>query len=668
MSARWWDRPFRLLQTNLREIDTAVLDVDATVAALEAAGADAWLLNTGGIVANHPTSLASQRRNPGLAARPGGDLIGEAVAAAHARDIRLLARMDFSKVDPALADAHPDWCYIGPEGERQVYIDLVSVCPSGPYLQAELFRVLDEVVERYPVDGFFFNMWAFNEVDYSRVYRGPCHCVACVAGFAAFAPGVPLPAGPASPGYAAWQRYTVAVLDDLSRRAREHIAAIAPAAAYVQGTNADIAFHEANDAVGRRLWSHHVTDDVSALRSLEPAKPSVVHAVLFLDMPYRFVGEDPDHYAQYLVQGFARGANPSVYLMGPLADARYEALGVARELTALHRAHDAVYRGLRQAAPTLLVRRRPLLDPDPQGGARAEYEGVHAMLVGGHVPFDVADLESLDRLDGREGRGRLEDRAVVVLPDLGALPPGVVDRLDAFVAAGGLLVTTGSTALDGGPAPRGWPVARVDAVYRTEQALLSRHLELDAEGTGDPVAAFGALWEAEPAPGATVDLPMIGPAPFGPPERCFGHRPTGYAGAVQASAGVGRILVLPWTVGRVYRGSGARRLRDRFVGLLAGATGALVALPGTVPEQLEVVLGRSEAGEVAHLLNRSGDRDGRFAPPVALPPGEVVLPWPGVRRVRAALAGHDLAVEAVPAGVRVGTPEVARFEILIGTP
>ena len=53
----WWNRaPYRLVQTNLREID-ATMDVDAYVQSMVDANANIVLINVGGIVANYPTKL-----------------------------------------------------------------------------------------------------------------------------------------------------------------------------------------------------------------------------------------------------------------------------------------------------------------------------------------------------------------------------------------------------------------------------------------------------------------------------------------------------------------------------------------------------------------------------------------------------------------------------------
>lgn len=59
----WWKQPFRMFQTNLREID-AGLDVDWVLDYLEEYGANAWLISVGGILSNYPTELAFQTSNP----------------------------------------------------------------------------------------------------------------------------------------------------------------------------------------------------------------------------------------------------------------------------------------------------------------------------------------------------------------------------------------------------------------------------------------------------------------------------------------------------------------------------------------------------------------------------------------------------------------------------
>ena len=165
--APWYHSPFRMFQTNLLEVD-ADMDVERVLDFIEDFGCDTWLVNGGGILSFYPTKLEHQTRNPYLDRRPSGDLFGDAVAAGHRRGIRVMARMDFSKVSEAVADRHPDWLFVDPQGGRQEAEGQVSVDPSSGYYQEKLLEVLDEMIDIYPLDGFFFNRCRFNEHDYAK--------------------------------------------------------------------------------------------------------------------------------------------------------------------------------------------------------------------------------------------------------------------------------------------------------------------------------------------------------------------------------------------------------------------------------------------------------------------------------------------------------------------
>ncbi|WP_163540964.1 alpha-amylase family protein [Occultella kanbiaonis] len=671
-ATEWWRAPFRTFQTNLREID-ADLDVPDVLDFLEDFGANVWLLSVGGIVSNYPTALASQTANPALAGRTSGDLVGDAVAAAAERGIRVLGRMDFSKVDRRRAEAHPEWLFVNARGENQVYSGLVSVCPSGPYYQEQVFEVITEVLTRYDIAGFFLNWMSFNEVDYSRTYWGVCHCLACREGFAAFAPGTPLPQEPSSPGYRTWQDYARLTLDDLTARLRAHIRSLAPGAALILGDRADIVFHEANNGVGRPLWHHLTAEHVSAAKAYRPHVPVLVNAVGFVDMPYRLAGEEPNHFAQFLIQAIAHGAVPSTYVMGRPSDSPYENITVAGEITRFHRDHADVYAGLRPDSDVLLVR-GDRVGPDRAEGVRSEFEGLYLTLAESHLPFDVlsssriADLADLGRPG--DGVGSLTGYRVVVLADVGELAPEAVAALDAFVAAGGSVLATGSSALAAGAGQlAASPVRRHLAALTSVEATRAAYVRLDGTTPsghpwGRPAPVIGALHVIEPHPDASVALPTLGRAPYGPPEKCYGHTEADHPGYAERTLHGGTVAHLPWTVGRVYREQGLRAVRDE----VATRIRALGARPsGTgIPEQLQVVRGRSDAGTVVHLLNRSGDAVQRFLDPVPIAPVEVSLPWSGPPpRARALVAGVEVPVSPTEGGIRVTTPTVGRFEVLV---
>jgi hypothetical protein len=667
--AVWWRQPFRTFQTNLREID-AGLDVDRVLDFLDDFGADVWLLSVGGIVSNYPTELDFQTANPALAERSSGDLVGDAVASASARGVRVLGRMDFSKIDRRRAEEHPDWCFVSPAGDNQVYNGLVSVCPSGDYYQHRIFDVITEVLTRYELSGFFFNWMSYNEYDYSRKYWGVCQCLACHSRFARFAPGVTLPRDQHSPGYDVWRVFTREALDELTARMRGHVRELAPEAALILGDRADIVFHEANNAVGRPLWHHRTSEAVSAAKSYRPDVPVLVNAVGFVDMPYRLAGEDPNHFAQYLIQAIAHGAVPSTYVMGRPEDSPYANLAVAGEVSRFYRDHAGVYAGLTSAAQVVLVRPDPLTTaPDRLAEQTSEFQGLYLSLLEAHIPCDVlaadrvADL-AVDATASSLGRYRL-----VILPDLGALDHATVSALDGYVAAGGTVLCTGASAFEGERSQlAASPVARRVSSFDTVEATRSLHLALGVsqqQPLGHPAPMVGAFHVVEATTEAAVDWPSLSRAPYGPPEKCYGHLLTGHPGWLSASHGAGGVGVMPWTPGRVYREVGLSQVRDAVVARVLALAGPEVQVGGNLPEQVQVVASRNADGLVLHLLNRSGDAPQRFLRPVRLGPLTIELPWDGAAATASALvAGQRLEVDLNAGRLRMTVPALDRFEVV----
>lgn len=674
----WWHQPFQMFQTNLREVD-AGLDVERTLDRIEAFGANAWLLNVGGIIANYPSRLPSQTLNPRLSERASGDLVGDAVTAAHGRGIRLLARMDFSKVDHRRAEQHPEWCFVGPNGARQVYNGLTSVCPSASYYQDHSFGVVDEVLDRYDVDGFFLNWLSYNEVDYSGTYRGVCHCRACSVAFAVWcarsggsAGAVPgLPAGPEDPGYVEWQRFAQAMISNYGARMRALIAARRPEAPLILGDSSDIAFHEANNQVGRPLWHYRTSENVSAAKATRPERPVLTNAVSFVDMPYRWAGEEPHHMAQHLAQAIARGANPSTYVMGTPAVGQYECLETASRITRHHRDNRDVYAGLHSTARVLLVRPDPL---DGRGGSvqrRMEFEGVYISLQERHIPFDVLPEEELrDTSSTGSARqspgGRLARYALVILPDMGSLSRCALRVLNVFTANGGALMTTGSTDMSTERTGlAGSPVDHSPAALEGDEATRSLHLR-PGSGSEFLLPVIGSYYVVAPDEGAHTRMTLLSRAPYGPPEKCYGHIELDHPGYLVAKGQGRSVAVIPWTVGRAFREVGLSAHRDLLVDVAMEVAREPIAARTDLPDQIEVIAGRSDQGDVVHLLNMSGVAPQRFGAPVPVSGSRFWLPWlsDGLR-VHALVAGIDLPVCRSAHGPFVDLPTIGVFEVLV---
>ena len=123
-------------------------------------------------------------------ADPGFDPLALALELAHERGLSLQAWVnvvpawwgDVPPVDPEhVVNRHPEWLWYDAEGERQPYSKrfYVSLNPCLPEVRAHLVLVLEELAQRYPVDGLHLDYIRFpNEppatppgVDYPRDAR-----------------------------------------------------------------------------------------------------------------------------------------------------------------------------------------------------------------------------------------------------------------------------------------------------------------------------------------------------------------------------------------------------------------------------------------------------------------------------------------------------------------
>ena len=109
----WYEKPFRLIQTNLREIDAITLDPEEHAARIKDFKATAALFNVGDIMANHPSELAFEYVNPHLRE----DMVGRVLELLHEEGIAMTDRFDFSKMNGKFAFQHPDWLYKNVKGE-----------------------------------------------------------------------------------------------------------------------------------------------------------------------------------------------------------------------------------------------------------------------------------------------------------------------------------------------------------------------------------------------------------------------------------------------------------------------------------------------------------------------------------------------------------------------
>lgn len=675
-NSRWLD-PYNVLQTNLQEIDV-LMDVDAAADAAVDYGADTWLLNAGGIESFYPTDLPFQTRNPLLATRPSGDLFGDAVAAAKRRDLKIIARLDMSKVSTRIANEHPEWLFRSADGKPQVYNTLFSVCPSAEYYQSRTFDVLDEIIDRYDIDAVFFNWFNFNERDYDEVMHGPCHCDSCKTGFDRFSGGKELPADMKAETFGLWRQYVSATLGDLTARIANHVNAKERDIGVILRAGAPIVYLEANNAFrampGTELWPHATAEAVSAHISSRPESSVMVNCVAFIDSTYRMGSEQPEHFAQYVLQTMARGGNPSAYYMGapgrlPMA----WSISSGREVMRFRSSHTDLYRALRPAANIGLVRPDIASSAPNHWDALEEFRGVYLSLLEAHLPFDVIPIDQLGKLGANGG---LDRYSLMILPDVGTLGRAAA-AVDAFVHRGGNLIATGSSGLsrDGAIELQSSPARRTPLVVLSGTELRSTFVtdaaqprmgEYHYEAPVLPV--YGRYLPFDWKPEAEEVGFLLPQAPFAPPELAYGHTGSAHPDYVRGRYGGGAVTCIPWTIGRTYREFSKTDVRDHLLGIVRSLV--IPDITGDLHENVELITGRSGHSTVIHVLNHTGARRRSYGPLVPVTGGWLRLTGRGHEKavVETLVAGIELESRTLDDDLVIDLPPLELFEVVTVTP
>ncbi len=239
----------------------------------------------GGIAAYYPTGVGFHYASPFLA--PGRDMFGDVLRAAHARHIRVVGRFDFSKTVKTVFDAHPEWFFRQANGEPVIYNGLYSTCINGGYYRAQAMKILTEALDKYEVDGLFFNMFGNQSRDYSGREVGLCHCDACQTRYWAMF-HKDLPARPDDD----YRKFMFITSREVACAFGALIHEKRPDAGYFNyiQESTDGIMSESNTAVDRPLplWPYSASDNVNRARNSEPAKMAVNLNMQFVDMWWRF--------------------------------------------------------------------------------------------------------------------------------------------------------------------------------------------------------------------------------------------------------------------------------------------------------------------------------------------------------------------------------------------
>jgi putative glycosyl hydrolase-like family 6 (GHL6) protein len=622
-SGWWMNEPIRLLQTNLRETDSA-LDPERLVRQLADFKANVLLFGMGGIVAHYPTRV--EFHYPSAYIKPGHDPFGEVLKLAHARGIRVIGRFDFSKTRKAVYDAHPEWFFRQASGEPVIYNGLYSTCINGGYYRVQAMKILEEALELYDVDGLFFNMFGNQSRDYSGRDVGICHCESCRRGAG----------GDHTRFMYDASREVAAAIGRLIRARR-------PAAGYFNyiQQHTDGIMSESNTSVTRPLplWPYASSDNVNRARNSEPGRMAINLCMTFVDFPWRFATVPQAEIALRLWQNVAHGGGAAMAMLGTMDQQDQRALDAARPVYAWLAANQRSYVRQESAARVLLL---GAAESSGRGKASPNYRGLFRLLSEEHIPFAVCD--NLDWIGKRQFD-------LVIATDW--VPP----ELESFVRGGGRLLLASSQ-------PPPFPAVRVVKQWKGVQGYF-RVRDASFPSLARTRLIFLAGDYAETEPVAHAGLTLIPPSMFGPPEKVHVDAvETEKPGLVARDFAKGKLTWIPWDAGALYYRHGNEAhsglLRDLIDGLLPAGR----QLRTNAHPLMEISLMRQEGRRLVHLVNLSGHSDTAYFAPV--PMSNIRIDVRGNHRsARALRMGRTLPVTVSGGYTGFTIPAVGDYEAVV---
>ena len=646
---RWWLQPQRLLQTNLREID-ATMDIDRYLRQVKAFGANVVLFNVGGIVANYPTELEFHWRNTFMK----GDLVGTVLERLHRTDIRMIGRFDFSKINETFAAQHPDWLYVSENGRNVNYNGQVHTCVSGGYQQDYMLEILGEAVDRYPLDGVFFNMIGYTRSDYSGNYHGLCQCENCKRLFKQYS-GMELPrtADDKDPVYRQYMAWTQRMKDRQFTKVHDFLKGKRPDLAICTYTlqGIDVIRKESNRPLGS--GTYHDTDKAKWTLLTCGERQLANAAVHFIRIPFRHAAVSPYLTVRRVWQHMVNGAWLDFYCIGPLQ--RQEDRTGLDPTAALYNFHADNERWLLQT--------RPAADVALMRRGNEEYDGLLQIFCENQVAFELTRFED----------PALRSYPLVIVPNAGGLTEPQCDLLDRYVASGGRLLLTGKVPkhLDCiGPLHLKQTRPTEKGSYVRIRPNDRRRLERADLAKLDLVFLNGPFHAYEPGSADVKGLlRLIPPDMFGPPEKCYYRHVSDYPGLLYEKHKKGAVACFPWGIGTHYE----MQCHQGHASLVLGAIDGLLDLDRrlhvTASPLVEVThrIGQNDRFEWVALFNHSGRRGNALHAPVPMRNIRVDLqPQTKVKAVRLLRAGTTLAcLESRNGRISVVVPELDHYEVVL---
>jgi hypothetical protein len=381
------------------------------------------------------------------------DYTGSMVDALHRRGCTVITYVNFMNIERR-AD-HPEWWQRQVDGS-QVYNSGWGVpCPNGP-IKDYMKALVVEIAQRYPTDGFFFDMYAFND--------NGCWCENCRRKWAEQT-GLPFPMAPdwGNPNWRRYLEFRAQSAVDTMTEIRDAAMAVRPnliwcthcgpqqnwhaGTAKLQAQVDTMVQTEVGTRGGKGLWV--AGQRAKVLRPFTNGKPHAtiladIH--LYWDKPkgWFYIPWAPENVQRQVAEIITHGSWPDIYTEPYPTGVNnpYTTEGVKAGIQMARRFEP--YLVGRESVKSVALHYSQLAQDyfgrDDPSAYSYSFDGAYKALLESHIPFDVVlDEQILD--------GSIKDYDVLVLSNSAVTSDAMNESLRAYVARGGSVLATYKTSL-----------------------------------------------------------------------------------------------------------------------------------------------------------------------------------------------------------------------------
>lgn len=626
----WWqDRPWRVVQTNMREIDMRDISAKQYVADMKAFSANTAIINTGGIIASYDTEFPFHYKSEYLT----GDTLKEIIQACQNEGIRVLSRVDFSKVRTPIYEKHPDWAYVSSKGDIIDYYGNIHVCFNSGYQQEHAISIMREIIRKLNPDGFFMNMSGYAVgYDYTHGWQGICQCENCQRRFyEMFGEKLPVQENIDDSVYQKYMVFTQKTTKEYNDNIYKMFAEEKPDILFAPQGN--MLRGEAGIFMGNTKQNYHykASDIIKTEKTSYPEKVAGVTSVDFIDMMYRYAAVSPYQQGLRIMQSISNGGTADYYMVGRL-DTHRDRSGY-KELQRIFRYHknnEQDYSGIETNAKIALIK--------PSGGLADfmtmkfldEYLGWFKVLSEQHHIFDCMEDKVLGRLS-------LDKYSLLILPGVSRLSDKVAEKIDNFVKDGGTILCIGTTSFFDQSNTRyqksvleSLGISRIGKI--TNDILSAYFAFASKEGfprfaETDLVYLHNTYIYADYADSVKTYMRLIPPHRFAPPEIAYHTNITDYPAFTINDYGVGRAVYIPWYPGDEFENHGFPNMDHFMADLLENVLG-YEPVETNVPTAVEITWNKKDddSASYVHLVNGTCFFNNSYSKPIDLSDIYVAVP------------------------------------------